>query len=387
MSHSRSSTRRTLAVGLVAVATMVALSGCGSKSSAAPTAGSTGGASAAGVDSAKNAVADKATMPTKIPITAALSKTPPTGKKVVFITPAQGDYQRWTAGFTEAAKALGWSPTVSTFAANPADANGMVEQAIRQGADYIAVGAAVFPTNDPMVAAAKAAKVPLFYYSTDVEPKGEANWAFSAIGATKEYVARGTLAADQVVAAAHGHAKTLLFNVPQFLVFQTYAKAFTEEYNKVCPGCSLEKIDAPIGDVLSGKSGSAVVAFLRSHPDINELNCNTSNFCQDIPAKAKAAGITIGKGGIGFTMGGTGDAQVPWFGDGTAISGQANPYEYSGWQLVDAMARYSVGDSIEPNWAAALPIYVYDTENAPAGTAPYQGPTDYKAQFKALWGM
>jgi hypothetical protein len=76
---------------------------------------------------------------------------------------------------------------------------------------------------------------------------------------------------------------------------------------------------------MAGKSGSAVVAFLRSHPEINQLACNTSNFCQDIPAKAKAAGITIGEGGIGLTVAGTGDGQLPWFGDGTAVSGQATP--------------------------------------------------------------
>jgi hypothetical protein len=51
------------------------------------------------------------------------------------------------------------------------------------------------------------------------------------------------------------------------------------------------------------------------------------------------------------------------------------------------MARYSVGDSIEPNWNAALPMFLHDQENSPAGTVHYEGPTEYQAQFKALWGV
>lgn len=384
MSHSRISR---LAISLTAIATAVALAGCGSNSSSGSVSGGGGGADAAGVAAAKKAVEHQAVLPTKIPITEPLSAKPQAGKRVFFITAASGDFSRWTSGFQAAAKELGWTPTVSTFPSNPADANALVEQAIRQGADYIAVGGPVFPTNDPMVAAAKAANVPLFYFSADVAPQGKANWAFAVVGATKEYEARGRLAADQVVAAAGGKADTLMVNVPQFLVFQTYAKAFKEEYGKICPGCGLETIDAPIADIMSGKTGSAAVAFLRSHPKVNQLACNTSNFCQDIPAKAKAAGITIGKGGIGLTVAGTGDGQLPWFADGTAVSGQATPYEYVGWQLVDAMARYSVGDSLEPNWKATLPMYLYDQKNSPAGTKPYQGPTDYQAQFKALWGL
>lgn len=334
---------------------------------------------------AKKRVDYLATMPTTIPIKVTLSKRPPTGKKVFVIQSQVGDWKRWTTAMDAAAKVLGWSSTALSYQSNPADMNGLTQQAIAQGADYIALVSPTFPTNQPAVDAARAANIPVFFLNADILPAGRANWAFANVAAVSEYYPRGQIAADQVIAASNGQAKTLLFNLPAFTAWQVLANGFKAEYAKYCPGCTLDTIDTTIADLVSGKASSTVIAYLRTHPDTNQILCFNGSFCNDFPAKAAAAGITIGKGGIGLSFASAAPSSIPLFASGQAVTGQASPYEYFGWQLIDAMARYSVGDSLVPNWKARVPIYLYNLKNSPAGTQSYAGPINYTGQFKKLW--
>lgn len=352
----------------------VAFSGSASAATEAP-----------GVTAAKKVVSYLSTPPKAIPITVPLSKRPPTGIKVFMVHAASADATRIESGFLAGTKVLGWSGQALTYASNPADSVGLVSKAIQQGANYIYIMGVDTKIAQPAIDAAKAAGIPVFMSTSDGTPAGPANNIYSGVSRSSEYVQRGIVAADAVTANSNGKAKTLLFTVPQFGIFQIYEQGFRDEYAKNCVGCTLDVFGAPYGDVLSGKASSGVMAYLRTHPEINQIACVNGTWCLDFPSKAATAGINISPTGVGFSLSGTNVANEPQIVSGIIQSSIAVPLEYSGWQVVDAMARYSVKDSLVPNWTARLPLFMWTPKNMTLTSPMYAGPANYTGAFKKLW--
>lgn len=339
-----------------------------------------------GVAAANKALSYLSKVPTQIPIKVQLTKRPPTGKKVYVVHNSSSQNTQMWNGLVAASKVLGWSPTRLTYPANPADAVGLVRQAIQQGADYIAVQGTEVPVLQPAIDAARAANIPIFMISTAAVPAGKANWIFSSAGSTREWVPRGQVGAAIVTSLSNGKGNVLTFNVPQFQIFQVWQTSFEDQLKKLCPGCKISgRVNVPYGDVLNGSASSAVVAYLRSHPEVNQVACSNGTWCVDFPAKAAAAGIKLGAGGIGFSNSSVNVAQLPQIVAGQVNMAVASPIEYLGWQTIDAMARYSVGDSIAPNWVSRAPLYLWNQQNTTPNSQMYAGPINMSGQFKKLW--
>ena len=62
-----------------------------------------------------------------------------------------------------------------------------------------------------------------------------------------------------------------------------------------------------------------------------------------------------------------------------------NPVEEAGWQVADAMARYSVGNSLAPNVNTQPTPYIQTAANTTVTTPVYAGPPNYTGQYKRLW--
>ncbi len=377
MARSSNTGRRVLATAAavaIAAGTLVAAAGTATA------------ADAPGVIAAKKAIKYASTYPTKIAITVPLTKRPPKGLKVFYIGASGADGARGANAFSAAATALGWVPTVLNFPANPADSVGLVQQAIQQGAKYIAVTGVDTKILQPGIDAAKAAGIPIFMNISDGVPAGAANGIYSSVNSATGWVYRGQLAAAQTTAYSNGKANVLMFNVPQFAIFQVWATSYKANLPKYCPGCVINGVvDAPYTDTLTGKASSAVIAYLRSHPEVNQIACSNGTFCTDLQAKAAAAGIKIGAGGIGMSVSAVNVLSLPQIYNKQLDSGLGSPLEYGGWQVADAMARQSVGNSLVPNWKARMPFYMWTQENTRANSQMYAGPINYTGQFKKLW--
>jgi hypothetical protein len=122
------------------MACVAAASACGSSSTSSNSPGSSSSpatkaaqasASSGGVTTAKAAVAAALTEPLNIPETTALPHAPKKGVKVAFLTCSAAACSLLNPGFTAAAKALGWDPTVFTY--NSATPGQAVQQAIDAG--------------------------------------------------------------------------------------------------------------------------------------------------------------------------------------------------------------------------------------------------------------
>jgi len=328
-----------------------------------------------------------ATKPTLIKVKVPLTKKPPTGKKAFLITTSVGGTTvRVASGWQAACKSLGWDCQFLTYTSNSADSIGLFQQALQQNPNYIAYLGQPPSIIAPSLVAARAANVPVFQTYGLIPAKGAENWIFSQVNGAEVYINAGKYLADQAILAAPGFKpNVLMVYLSTFDIWGLIKDSTQAELAKNCPGCAFATLDFPVGDLAAGKIPAAVVAYLRAHPEVNSVVYSGSTLVGNMPALAANAGINVGPTGIKVISSGCLDSSLKAVATGTENSCIAVPMEYLGWQLADAMARYSVGDSLTPNWNATTPQYQQNSKNTTATTNLYAGPPNYTGQFKFLW--
>jgi ribose transport system substrate-binding protein len=378
--------------GAALVAATLAMSACSSSggsssSTTAAAAGGSGSAAAggdAGVQAAK-AFSDKyLPQPQKIDVSVPLPSAPPTGKSAYYIINTDPAAVRVANGVKEAGQALGWKVTVLTFT-DPTAANGLILQAVQAKADfigYIAVPSSLLTSG---IAAARAANIPVFQSFDATPPAGKVNWIFGNIGGVQDFVLRGKILADYVIAQSNGKANILMENVPAFAVLTSFAQGFKDELKTNCPSCGYAENNSPYTDVAGGKVPGIIVSYLRTHPKVNNVVFSTGGFGTGFPDAANAAGIKVGgSDGIQITSQSISPANAKGIAAGQELASVTANDEYQGWLVVDGMARYSVNASLEPNWKAATTPRIITKETASEGDKS-AAPVDYQTQFKTLW--
>ncbi|NNE74829.1 MAG: hypothetical protein HKN26_14280, partial [Acidimicrobiales bacterium] len=134
---------------------------------------------------------------------------------------------------------------------------------------------------------------------------------------------------------------------------------------------------------------AAVASQLQSNPDINYVHFSFADIPLGVADTLEESGLLDQVSLIGV------DFSAP-IGLTEIVAGRhqawtANPKEYAGWLMVDAMARHSIGqDNTEERTNAILPTFVASdaaTAEALITTNGWPGPETMADQFKALWGV
>ena len=198
--------------GILVTACVAVASACSSSSSTSAGASapaSQGGsaatapASSAGSTGVAQGTAQLSTLltePTAIPATSALPHAPAKGVKVAFLTCSAAACSLLNPGFTAAAKALGWDPTVITY--NFATPGQAVQQAIDAGYKYIATTSITLSTITPQVQEAKAKGIALFGAYTDDTPSGTQNGLYGVAQNGAGDLKTGAMMADWLIASS-----------------------------------------------------------------------------------------------------------------------------------------------------------------------------------------
>ena len=276
-------------IGVLAMACVAAASACGSSSTSANNSGSPSAKASnatldsSGVTTAKAAVAAATTEPMNIPATTPLPHAPKKGIKVAFLTCSAAACSLLNPGFTAAAKALGWSPTVITY--NSATPGQAVQQAIDAGYKYIATTSITLSTITPQVQEAKAKGVELFGAYTGDSPGGAKNGLYGVAQNGAGDVKTGALMADWIIANSDGHANAVYVDISLYPSLVAQGQGAAAEFSKLCPSCSFATLPVSINQLGSGQVPSAIVSYLQSHPSVNYLYLSF----QDLDAGVAAA--------------------------------------------------------------------------------------------------
>jgi ribose transport system substrate-binding protein len=306
-------------------------------------------------------------------------------KKVVIISAGQASISSSVpvGAAEEAAKAAGWTTEVYDAQLNPANAAGLVRQAIASGADGIILQAIDCPGVKGPLQEAKAKGIqvvgiysfdcndPLFKGNDPALFSGAINYGAEAqagIGAfTKKY---GADQAKAVIAATGGKAKVVFFNSPTVTVLNYTGEGFKEEIKK-CSECEIvaevEFAGAELGPNLQQKATSALL----QHPEANAVkspytSATLLGIAPAVVQSGRANKLYVLRANQGV--------------DAVNIA----PSDWTGWAAVDTMNSLFTKKPIADS---GLGWQLVDKENNLPASGPFAPKVDFKSLYKKAWGV
>ncbi|MEO6206181.1 MAG: substrate-binding domain-containing protein [Mycobacteriales bacterium] len=327
---------------------------------------------------------------------AATSRPAAKNKRVVIISAGQASISSSVpvAAAKAAAEAAGWKTDVYDVQLNPANAPGLVRQAIASGADGIILQAVDCPGVKGPLQEAKAKGIqvvgiysfdcndPLFKGSDPALFSGQINYGAGSedIGAfTKKY---GADQAKAVIAATDGKAKVIFFNSPSVTVLSYTGQGFKDEIAK-CSGCKIvadvEFAGAELGPNLQQKATSALL----QHPEANVVK---SPYTSATLLGIAPAVVQSGRAGKLYVMGGEGFApELDLLRSGQGVNAvNIAPSDWTGWAAVDTMnslfTKAPIADS-------GLGWQLVDKDHNLTPNGPFVPKVDFKAAYKKAWGV
>jgi ribose transport system substrate-binding protein len=378
-------------IGVVAAACMVTAAACGSSSTSAksstPAAPSGATSSSGGVAAARAAVSSLMTEPAAIPATAALPHAPKKGIKVAFLTCSAAACSLLNPGFTAAARALGWNPTVITY--NSATPGQALQQAIDAGYKYIATTSITLSTITPQVQEAKAKGIALFGAYTGDTPQGAQNGLYGVAQNGAGDMKTGALMADWMIAHSGGHASAVYVDIPLYPSLVAQGQGAKDEFSKRCPACTFATLPVSVTQLGAGQVPAAVVSYLQSHPSVTYLYISFQDLDAGLAPALRAAGLAAKVKIVGTEAQAS---QLHEMMSGNETMWSILPEPYVMWVVVDWMARLSEGVLTPASLAATDQgvAFIVDTAAAAKGQLAanggnWPGPTGYQVQFEKLW--
>jgi ABC-type sugar transport system substrate-binding protein len=366
--------------GLVAAA--IGLTACGSSNN---TSSSTNAAATTASSSSQAGPAAKALQPylkppTALVVSTPLTKRPPQGKKVVFLSNGIEIAQEIGAGMKAGAAALGWNyKTLSVDQNNPATVTSSMLAAINDGADAVFVSATPSAVFKSALPAAKAKGTSVIDVASGNGPQGLTSLVNNAKNngpVWGKILALGALADAE---KAHETAKMVLVTSP---IFQTILGptdgAAKATVSQVCPKCSFHVLPIAPNRLFTGKAPSDVVSYLQAHPDVKYVLQDSSLTDQGLVPALKGAGLS----GIKIYGVAPLKPQVAAVQAGDEQGWVVDPLQVEGWMAIDAAARATTGDDPKLYNSEGIPAYLLTKANA---SSPAEVPADYASQFKKMW--
>jgi ribose transport system substrate-binding protein len=389
---SRHRRLRTAAVMLALVPAMTAI-GCGSSSSGGsdtPAAsGATSSTNGEYIAQVKAQVAkyDKGTY-TGPPKTA--PKAEP-GKNVWLVSAGQAATVASMAigGANDAAKALGWKPTVYDGKFDPSVWSNGIRQAIADKADGIIlylidcnlVKGALKQAKDAGVAVVGIESLDCNETNPGEEPllSGMPEYVEGTYGKwIKEF---GRVQALWAIAATGGKAEVLFSKTDEVKGF-TLIREGAEEELKKCAGCKADYYafrQADLGPQLRQKTEQALLKNPKSNVMILPFD---SMVTSGVSAAISSAGRRDMK-----VVGAEGEAaNIDMIREGKVgmDAGVGIPTRYEGFAGIDVMLRLFAG---EKPVSSGMGLQLFDKDNNLPASGTYQAPMDFETEYKKAWGV
>jgi ribose transport system substrate-binding protein len=194
----------------------------------------------------------------------------------------------------------------------------------------------------------------------------------------------GKLMAAYVIAEMAGEESNVVFYETPELSFTTIlAEAFQEEFESLCPECSLRIGQVGVAE-LGNTAPNTVVSDLQANPDTNVAVFGTAEIEAGLPTALKAAGIEV------ETLGSSpGPAELQYLKEGksTAVLGFDLPVLT--WGLLDQAAREIAGQELTGPQSEGIGVAQFLTkEDVQYDVSKgWTGYPEFAEMFAELWGV
>jgi ribose transport system substrate-binding protein len=384
MGHSGSGWRRArFGMAACAIAAACATSACGGSSSTSTSTSSSSKSASDGTFTASSLAKAKAAVApylkaSPIPVNQPLTKQPPPGSKVVFVSCKSPECQQFVPGLKAAAAAAGVQFEQVLAGTSAQDVNSAFESAAQMKPLAI-----IDPALDPSLwrQAAKHLKAqgtPVVGHAV-VEPPGN-NFAATVMGpeALQNW---GRVQADYVYTRTGDKSKAVYLNTPEFAIFGPMATAFKGELSSLCPACDPQVLNIPAASL--GTTASAkIVSYLQAHPDVKWVVTSAPSQVFGLPPALKAAGLKaniMSDGGLPqnyqYIKAGQQDADI------------SVDYGQDTWLMMDRALRAGLGEKISPDHQGLMASQQILTPKDMTFdlSKGWTAHPDYQTYFKNLW--
>jgi ribose transport system substrate-binding protein len=368
--------RRAAVVGVAALVAAAALAGCTDADEAR---GDAGDADLAAAQS----VVDEHIAIEKIGPSKPIAGEIPRGKEIIYVNCGQPACTNQSHAMAEASEALGWKFDEILAGPTPEEIQAAFDEVLRRDPDMVAsagFGRDLYPRQ--LDALNKAGVVVMS--TTGNEETGEAGIAYEPLGPSGASAGTAALA-NKTIVDIEGDGLVGVVVLGGYPIVATFSQAYEDEVGEKCPGCTVKRLE--IQPTALGKDAAQQIAnFIRANPDMEAIFYSYDLMGVGVPAAAKGAGVNELPKSYSWAPDAPG-LQALQTGERTASA--IMPYNELGWMLVDAYARIAAGGSPEDAGPTqALQIVADDLDNVPSEIEPYPASvTDYKDQFRALWGL
>lgn len=194
----------------------------------------------------------------------------------------------------------------------------------------------------------------------------------------------GKLMAAYVIAEMAGEESNAVFYETPELSFTTIlAEAFQEEFENLCPECSLRIGKVGVAE-LGNTAPNTVVSDLQANPETNVAVFGTAEIEAGLPAALKAAGIEV------ETLGSSpGPAELQYLKEGksTAVLGFDLPVLT--WGLLDQAAREIAGQELTGPESEGLGVaqFLRQEDVQYDVSKGWTGYPEFAEKFAELWGV
>lgn len=382
------------ALALLLVALLAAGCGGGSSSSSSSTDAETssGETSSAGegegsgqqFSALENVIAEYEQEPTEIGAKLPLSSPPQAGETMIFLECDVTQCAQQGAGIKEAAESVGWNfESVQFKTADPSTLITQMKDALSK--DPVAVVFSGTPEElwsqmIPAYEKAGVALIPLF-----VGPAKIKGPVIASIGGVLENEIAGQVLADWFVVNSEGSGTAVIQSVPGFPAITLWVEEFEAEVAKECPDCSVSVVEVTLAELAEGSSTQTTLSALQRDSAAKYVFAYNGNFVAGLSGELQNAGLSDVKIG---TYAATSD-YVAEAANGKDYALMVNGNTYSGWLAVDIALLHAEGATVKPE-EEILPVQLLTMKSATPELAEmandYQLPTNYKQEFKELWG-
>jgi ribose transport system substrate-binding protein len=348
------------------------------------------GASTGGLAAAKAFLARYTQIPTSIGVNVPLKKVPPRGVKVIFLNTDSATAATLNVGFIQAAKELGWIPTVVTYSAT--DPGAAVQSAIDEGYKYIASASISLSQITPEVSELQSHHVAFFESYTADTPGFKNNGLYGEAQDPAGADIEGQLMANYITVQSNQNANVLFVSLPIYPVLVEQGTAAQAELAQNCPTCTFTTLGVSVSQFVAGQTPSLIVTYLQTHPNINYLYYSFNGMDTGVYSALQTANLTSQVSIVGT------EGEYPELTgvlNGQQAAWTMVPENYVMWVIVDWMARQSVGelnakvesqDDAGVNYLVTTPTLAGQTIGLMAGNrGVWGGPTGYQGSFEKLW--
>lgn len=193
----------------------------------------------------------------------------------------------------------------------------------------------------------------------------------------------GHLMANYVPAEMGTESNVVVYHSPELPFTTIVTEAFTEELEKVCPGCSVREVVIP-ASTYGNTAPSAVVSDLQAHPETTVGVFLSDEIEIGLPTALKSAGIEIETLGLSPNP-----PNLQYLKEGKETAALGFDFPVLVWSALDQAAREMAGQELTGNEAKGITDHQFLTQEDITfdPSKGWTGYPEFPEMFAKLWGV